>query len=138
MHKRRHGPASSGPCGASGRQAAAQQGVANHIPEAIQLHATSAWGGFLASCEHDRRPGERSPIAYPVELRGPDARVPGPRKAPQLARGDEVLLMIMREFQSRAKDPRWHEVLHYSLQGGEATLDDAIASPRNPPARATR
>ena len=94
MHKRRHGPASSGPCGASGsrigchRQAAAQQGVANHIREAIQLHATLAWSGFLANCEHDRRPGERSPIAtYSVELRGPDARVPGPRKGPLLARG---------------------------------------------------
>ena len=34
------------------------------------------------------------------------------------------------------KGPRWNEVLQYSLQGGEATLDDAIAS--QPPARATR
>ena len=111
-HKCRHGPACSGPCGASGsligchRQAAAQQGVANHIREGIQLHATLAWGGFLASCEHDRRPGERSPIAaYPVELRGPDAQVPGPRKGPLLARG-----AADARVPSPREGLRWHEV----------------------------
>ena len=112
MHKRRHGPSSSGPCGASGsrigghRQAAAQQGVANHIREAIQLHATLAWSGFLASCEHDHRPGERSPIAtYPVEQRGPAARVLGPRKGPLLARG-----AADARVPSPRKGLRWHEV----------------------------
>ena len=44
-------------------------------------------------------------------------------------------VLLMREFPARAKDFRWHEELQYSLQGGEATLEDAVAS--QPAVRAT-